>query len=62
MYRIEVTAANVSGVSMTPKSLSGEEKTVNGDSGYLEAQKRNDVIKRNKQGKKIRYTINRRPS
>jgi len=49
-------------VSETAKLLTGEEETVNGDSGYLGAAKREDAILRNKQGKKVRYKINRRPS
>ncbi len=47
---------------MTPELLHGEEETVNGDSGYVGADKRDDAIVRNKNGKKIRYQINRRPS
>ncbi|WP_313291779.1 transposase, partial [Faecalispora jeddahensis] len=44
------------------KLLTGEEETVNGDSGYLGAEKREDAIVRNKSGKKIKYQINCRPS
>ena len=47
---------------MTPELLHREEETVNGDSGYVGAEKREDAIIRNKKGKKIRYQINRRPS
>jgi IS5 family transposase len=61
-HTVDVTAANVSDVSETAKLLTGEEETVNGDSGYLGAPKRPDAIVRNKQGKKIKYRINRRPS
>lgn len=46
---------------MTPELLHGEEETVNGDSGYIGADKREDAIVRNNRGK-IRYEINRRPS
>ena len=42
--------------------MHGEEDTVNGDSGYIGANKRPDAIKKNKQGKRIKYNINRRPS
>jgi len=42
--------------------IQGEEETVHGDSGYLGAEKRPEAIKRNKDGKKIKYEINRRPS
>lgn len=62
VHTVDVTAANVSDVSETAKLLTGEEETVNGDSGYLGAAQRPDAILRNKQGKKIKYKINRRPS
>ena len=42
--------------------MHGEEEIVNGDSGYLGAEKRPEAIKKNKQGKRIKYQINRRPS
>ena len=47
---------------MTSELMHGEEDTLNGDSGYLGAEKREDAKVRNKSGKKIRYEINRRPS
>ena len=59
---IEVTAANVHDVEVTPKLLTGEEDTVHGDSGYIGAEKREDAIIKNKKGKKIKYKTNRRPS
>lgn len=62
VHSVEVTAANVHDVEVTPKLLTGEEDTVNGDSGYLGAEKREDAVVRNKKGKEIRYNINRRPS
>ena len=62
VHHIEVTAANVSDVSVTPKLLSGDEENVYGDSGYCGAQKRDDAVLRNKRGRKICYRINRRPS
>ena len=62
VHHLETTAANVHDVTVTPKLLHGEENTVNGDSGYLGAEKREDAVTRNKTGKKIRYKINRRPS
>jgi IS5 family transposase len=61
-HHIEATGANVHDVTVTPKLLSGEEETVNGDSGYLGAGKREDAVVRNKDGKKIKYRINRRAS
>ena len=62
VHTVKATAANVHDVSMTPELLHGEEETVNGDSGYVGAEKREDAIVRNNKGKKIRYQINRRPS
>jgi IS5 family transposase len=62
VHHVEVTSANVHDVTVVSKLLSGEEESVHGDSGYLGAEKREDAIKRNNQGKKIRYKINRRPS
>lgn len=49
-------------VTVTPKLLAGEEEEVYRDSGYLGAEKREDAVKKNKAGKRIRYKINRRPS
>ncbi len=57
-----VTSANVHDVTVTSRLLSGEEETVYGDSGYLGAEKREEAVTRNKQGKKIQYRPNRRPS
>ena len=62
VHTVKATGANVHDVSMTPELLQGEEETVNGDSGYVGAEKREDAIVRNNKGKKIRYQINRRPS
>lgn len=62
VHHVEVTAANVHDVTMVPKLLYGDEESVHGDSGFLGAEKREDAIIHNNQGKKIRYKINRRPS
>ena len=62
VHTVKATAANVSDVTMTSELMHGEEETLNGDSGYLGAEKRKDAKVRNKSGKKIRYEINRRPS
>lgn len=63
VHHVEVTGANVHDVTMVSKLLTGEGKTqVYGDSGYLGAEKREDAVTHNKQGKKIRYKTNRRPS
>ena len=61
-HHVEVTAANVHDVTVTPDLLTGEEETVYGDSGYTGAEKREDATTHNTEGKKIRYRINRRPS
>lgn len=61
MHSVQGTSANVHDVTMVPKLLTGEEEMVCGDSGYLGAEKREGATVRNKQGKKIRYKINRRP-
>ena len=62
VHTLKVTAANVHDVTMTAQLLTGEEETVHGDSGYLGAEKREEAVLRNKDGRKIRYKINRRPS
>ena len=62
VHHLEVTAANVHDVTVTPKLLTSEEKNVYGDSGYLGAGNRQDADTHNNEGKKIRYRINHRPS
>ena len=62
VHTVEVTGANTHDVVMTSKLLTGDEESVYGDSGYLGADKREDSIRRNRQGRRIRYRINRRPS
>jgi len=62
VHTLEVTAANVSDVTVTPQLLTGEEQVVYGDSGYQGAEKREDAVTKNKQGKKVRYRTNRRKS
>ena len=62
VHTVKATAANTHDVTMTSELLHGEEETVNGDSGDVGAEKREDAIVKNKAGKKIRYNINRRPS
>ena len=59
VHTVKVTGANQHDVSMTSELLSGEETIVYGDSGYLGAEKREDAVKKNKNGKRIRYKINR---
>lgn len=62
VHTIKGTSANVHDVTMVPELLNGEETVVYGDSGYLGAEKREDAVVTNNQGKRIRYKINRRPS
>ena len=62
VHTVKATSANIHDVSMTSELLHGEEETVNGNSGYVGAEKREDAVVRNNKGKKIRYQINRRPS
>lgn len=62
VHDLKVTAANVHDVTVTSQLLTGNEEAVYGDSGYLGAEKREDAVVRNKQGRKIKYRINRRPS
>ena len=52
VHTLKVTAANVHDVTMTAELLTGEEETVHGDSGDLGAEKREDAVLRNKNGKK----------
>ena len=62
VHHVKVTPANDADVTAVPDLLHGEEDRVGGDSGYLGADKRDDAVKKNKAGKKIKYNINRRPS
>lgn len=62
VHTIMVTGANVHDVTITSQLLTGKEEMVYGDSGYLGADKREDAVRRNNKGKRIRYKINRRPS
>ena len=62
VHTVKVTSANIHDVTMVPELLTGDEDIVYGDSGYLGAEKREDAVLFNGQGKRIRYKINRRPS
>ncbi len=62
VHTVAVTAAHVADVTMTHELLTGEEEEVCGDSGYIGAEKREEAVRKNKNGKKIKYKINRRPS
>ena len=62
VHNVVVTAANVHDVTVVPQLLTGEEEVVYGDSGYIGAEKREKAVTKNKQGQKIKYKTNRRPS
>ena len=58
----KTTSANEHDVTATSELMHGEEETLHGDSGYIGANKRPEAIKKNKNGKKIKYIINRKQS
>jgi IS5 family transposase len=62
VHHVDTTAANDHDVTAVSRLMHGEEDTLHGDSGYIGAQKRPDAITRNKNGKKIKYLICRKPS
>ena len=62
VHDLVVTPANVHDVTVTQDLLTGEEEVVYDDSGYVGAEKRENAVTKNKQGKKIKYKTNRRPS
>ena len=41
--------------------MHGEEEELYGDSGYIGAEKRENAVVKNKNGRKIKYKINRKP-
>lgn len=60
--KIETTAANVHDVTQVAGLMDGTEEEFYGDSGYLGAEKREEAILTNDQGKEIRYIICARSS
>ena len=62
VHHVKTTSANEHDVTATSELMHGEEETLNGDSGYIGADKRPEAIRKNKQGKKIKYIINRKQS
>ena len=60
--KIETTAANVHDVTQADSLMGGAEEELYGDSGYLGAEKREEAILTNDQGKEIQYIICARPS
>ena len=62
VHHVKTTSANEHDVTATSELMHGEEETLHGDSGYIGANKRPEAIKKNKNGKKIKYVINRKQS
>ena len=62
VHTVKATPANEHDVIIMSELLHGEEERAYGDSGYIGANKKPEAIKKNKNGKKIKYLINRRPS
>ena len=61
-HTVKVTPANTHDVTEVSELLTGEEEVVYGDSRYLGAEKREDALTFNKDGKEIDYEICRKPS
>ena len=62
VHHLKVTGANEHDVTATPDLMHGEEEELYGDSGYIGAEKRENAVFKNKNGQKIKYKINRKPS
>lgn len=62
VHHVKTTSANEHDVTATSELMHGEEETLNGDSDYIGADKRPEAIRKNKQGRKIKYIINRKQS
>lgn len=62
VHHLKVIVANERYVTETPSLMHGEEKELYGDSGYIGAEKRENAVVKNKNGRRIKYKINRRPS
>lgn len=62
VHHVKTTAANEHDVTAVSDLMHGEEETLHGDSGYIGANKRPEAIRKNKNGKKIKYQICRKPS
>ena len=62
VHHLKVTGANEHDVTAAPDLMHGEEKELYGDSGYIGAEKRENAVVKNKNGQKIKYKINRKPS
>ena len=62
VHHLKVTGANEHDVTAAPDLMHGEEEELYGDSGYIGAEKRENAVVKNKNGRKIKYKINRKPS
>ena len=62
VHHLKVTGANEHDSNVVAELMHGEEETLHGDSGYLGSDKKENAITKNKDGKNIKYIINRRPS
>lgn len=60
--KIETTPANVHDVTKVADLMEGTEEEFYGDSGYLGADKREEAILTNDQGKEIKYIVCARPA
>lgn len=55
VYTAKVTAAHIHDVAVASDLLTGKEEVIYGDSGYLDADKHPESLKRNKSVKAVRY-------
>lgn len=55
---VHMEKINIHGISQASSLLTGEEESVNGNSGYYGAGKREEVVK-NKAGRQLKYKTNR---
>ncbi len=62
VHHLKVTGANEHDSNVVAELMHGEEETLHGNSGYLGSDKKENAITKNKDGKNIKYIINRRPS
>lgn len=52
VHHIRTTSANEHDVTVVHELLNGEEKTVHGDSGYINTEKHSEAVRKNKDKKK----------
>ena len=61
VHSVKGASANIHDITIIPELLTDEDTAVYGGSGYQGAEKREDAVVTNHQGKRIRYKINRVP-